>query len=108
MDNDALYLIDDRLDKIIIQTIKKINIMLENTITPEAKFITPNTKNTIDKTKDTTDNIKDSTDNTKNTADNTKDTITLPKIVIENIKMNQMKQLKTCKQHLKVFLVKNL
>ena len=60
--------------------------MLENTITPEAKFITPKTKNTIDKTKDTTDNIKDSTDNTKNTADNTKDTKTLPKIVIEKYK----------------------
>ena len=56
MDNDTLYLIDDRLDKSIIQTRKKINIMFENTITPEAKFITPKTKDTIDKTKDTTDN----------------------------------------------------
>ena len=86
MDNDTLYLIDDKLDKTIIQTRKKINIMLENTITPEAKFVTPKTKDTIDKTKDSTDNTKDSTDNTKNTADNTKDTITLPKTVIEKYK----------------------
>ena len=64
MDNDTLYLIDDKLDKIIIQTRKKINIMLEKSITSEAKFITPKTKDTIDKTKDTTDNTKDSTYNT--------------------------------------------
>ena len=81
MDNDTLHLIDDKLDKIIRQTRKKIKIMLENTITPEAK-----TEDTIDKTKDTTDNTKDSTDNTKNTTDNTNDTITLPKTIIEKHK----------------------
>ena len=88
MDNDTLHLIDDKLDKIIRQTRKKIKIMLENTITPEAK-----TEDTIDKTKDTTDNTKDSTDNTKNTIDNSKniidnteDIITLPKTIIEKYK----------------------
>ena len=86
MDNDTLHLIDDKLDKIIRQTRKKIKIMLENTITPEAKIITPKTKDTIDKTKDTTDNTKDSTDNTKNTTNNTNDTITLPKTIIEKHK----------------------
>ena len=80
MDNDTLHLIDDKLDKIIRQTRKKIKIMLENTITPEAKIITP--KDTTDKTKDTTDG----TDNIKNTTNNTKDTITLPKTIIEKHK----------------------
>ena len=79
MDNDTLHLVHDKVDKIIRQTRKKIKIMLENTITPEAKIITPKTKDTIDKTKDTTDN-------NKNTPDNTKDRITLPKTVIEKHK----------------------
>ena len=38
MDNDTLHLIDDKLDKIKRQTRKKIKIMFENTITPEAKI----------------------------------------------------------------------
>ena len=60
-----LHLIDDKLDKVIIQTRKKNKIMLENTITPEAKINTPKTKDIIDKTKDTTDNAKDTTDKNK-------------------------------------------
>ena len=86
MDNDTLHLIDDKLDKIIRQTRKKIKIMLENTITPEAKIITAKTKDTTDNTKDSTDNAKDSTDNIKNTIDNIKDIITLPKTTIEKYK----------------------
>ena len=86
MDNDTIYLIDDKLDKIIRQTRKKIKIMLENTITPEAKIITAKTKDTTNNTKDSTDNAKDSTDNIKNTIDNIKDIITLPKTTIEKYK----------------------
>ena len=97
MDNDTLHLIDDKLDKIIRQTRKKIKIMLENTITPEAKIITPKTKDTIDKTKDTTDNTKDSTDNTKNTTNNTNDTITLPKTIIEKHKSELDETIKNIK-----------
>ena len=91
MDNDTIYLIDDKLDKIIRQTRKKIKIMLENTITPEAKIITP--KDTTDKTKDTTDG----TDNIKNTTNNTKDTITLPKTIIEKHKSELDETIKNIK-----------
>ena len=86
MDNDTLHLIDDKLDKIITQTRKKIKVMLENTITTtKNKDTTPTTKS---KNKDTTPSTKtknkDTTTKTKNkdtttkTKTKNKDTTTTP------------------------------
>ena len=59
IDNDTLYLIDDKLDKIIKQTKIKIKIKTKTNTTPKAKF------NTISKTKNKDNTTLDKINNLK-------------------------------------------
>ena len=62
-DKDTLHLIDNKLDKIIRQTRKKIKIMLEN-ITPKTNTSTPKTNTSTPKTNTSTPKTNTSTPKT--------------------------------------------